>query len=101
MTTRESLVQALKVYHTDYPEEAAFVSPFLTLLSQAGCYNRDHLPGHITGSAWILNAARSHVLLVQHAFLKRWLQPGGHSDGDENVLATAYREAFEETGLSN
>jgi 8-oxo-dGTP pyrophosphatase MutT (NUDIX family) len=100
MIDREMLVKGLRAYQTPYPEEAAFISPFLNLLSQPGCYRRDHLPGHITGSACIINESASRILLVQHGSLKRWLQPGGHADGDENILSTARREAFEETGLS-
>jgi 8-oxo-dGTP pyrophosphatase MutT (NUDIX family) len=33
--------------------------------------------------------------------LNRWLQPGGHADGEENVLNVALREAQEETGLTH
>jgi 8-oxo-dGTP pyrophosphatase MutT (NUDIX family) len=44
---------------------------------------------------------RSHALLVHHAKLNKWLQPGGHADGDEDVLRVATREAQEETGLTN
>lgn len=39
------------------------------------------------------------VLLVHHRKLGRWLQPGGHADGDSDVVRVARREAFEETGL--
>jgi 8-oxo-dGTP pyrophosphatase MutT (NUDIX family) len=101
MISRESLVTAISNYVTPYPEEAAFVPRFLDLLSQPGCFQRDHLPGHITGSAWIVNEPVTKVLMVLHGSLGRWLQPGGHADGEENVLNTARREAFEETGLSN
>jgi 8-oxo-dGTP pyrophosphatase MutT (NUDIX family) len=59
------------------------------------------LPGHITGSAWIVDEDKSHVLLVHHAKLNKWLQPGGHADGDENILQVALREAEEETGIKN
>lgn len=62
---------------------------------------RTHLPGHITGSAWIVDTSRKYVLLTHHAKLNKWLQPGGHADGDENVLAVALREAEEETGVKN
>jgi 8-oxo-dGTP pyrophosphatase MutT (NUDIX family) len=101
MTTRESLFAALSKYVTPYPEESEFVPRFLDLLSQQDCFQRHHLPGHITGSAWIINEPVTKVLLVKHGSLLRWLQPGGHADGEENVLNTARREAFEETGLSN
>ena len=59
------------------------------------------MPGHITGSAWILNKERTQTLLVHHAKLNKWVQPGGHADGDENILAVALKEAEEETGLKN
>ena len=39
------------------------------------------------------------VLLAHHRKLGRWLQPGGHSDGDPDTLAVALREAREESGL--
>lgn len=41
------------------------------------------------------------TLLVHHAKLNKWLQPGGHADGDTNVVRVALREANEETGLQN
>lgn len=80
-------------------EEKPFIEAFASLLMQKDCFERTHLPGHITGSAWITDAARKHVLLVHHAKLNRWMQPGGHADGDENVFGVALREAEEETGL--
>jgi 8-oxo-dGTP pyrophosphatase MutT (NUDIX family) len=79
--------------------EATFKKQFIDLLKHPRVYHRDHLPGHVTGSAWVLNTNRTKVLLVHHAKLNRWLQPGGHADGDENVLAVALRELEEETGV--
>ncbi|MDF2439202.1 MAG: hypothetical protein JWN98_186 [Abditibacteriota bacterium] len=55
--------------------------------------------GHITGSAWLINGDASRAVLVHHAKLNRWLQPGGHCDGEADVLRVALREAQEETGL--
>ena len=55
--------------------------------------------GHVTGAAWIVNRDASRVVLVHHAKLNRWLQPGGHCDGETDVLNVALREAREETGL--
>lgn len=77
------------------------MAAFQTLLQSENSYQRTHLPGHITGSAWIIDAARQYVLLTHHAKLNKWLQPGGHADGDENVLRVALREAEEETGVKN
>lgn len=55
--------------------------------------------GHVTGSAWIVNGDASRAVLVHHAKLNRWLQPGGHCDDESDVLRVALREAEEETGL--
>jgi 8-oxo-dGTP pyrophosphatase MutT (NUDIX family) len=56
--------------------------------------------GHVTGSAWIVNQEYSRVVLLYHAKLQKWVQPGGHCDGESNALAVAHREAEEETGLA-
>lgn len=63
------------------------------------CFERSLLIGHITGSAWIVSPDRQRTLLIHHRKLDRWLQPGGHADGDANVAGVALREAREETGL--
>src|SRR6187401_260336 len=101
MTTRESLVHSLEQYTSRYAEEMTFRKPFLELLQHPRCFHRDFLPGHITGSAWIIDQEHQQVLLTHHAKLNQWLQPGGHADGDENVLRVALREAEEETGLKS
>lgn len=101
MESRVALVQCLHSYQTDFEEEKLFIPQFLDLLTSNHCYFRDHLPGHITGSAWIVNEEKTHILLVHHVKLGKWLQPGGHADGDENVMRVSLKEAREETGLKN
>jgi 8-oxo-dGTP pyrophosphatase MutT (NUDIX family) len=56
--------------------------------------------GHFTGSAIVVDAAADRVLLLFHAKHQRWLQPGGHADGDANLASVALREATEETGIA-
>jgi len=63
------------------------------------CFERSLAEGHVTASGWIVNHDLSHVLLIHHLKLDRWMQPGGHCDGDPDVLAVAIKESFEETGL--
>ncbi len=65
------------------------------------CFERSLSIGHITGSAWIINQERTHVLLTHHRKLDRWLQLGGHSDGEANTLEVALREGLEESGLQD
>ena len=98
---RSKLVDQLKSYSSDFQVENEFRRRFLKLLEHERAFHRDHLPGHITGSAWIVEPTYQFVLLTHHAKLNRWLQPGGHADGDENVLQVALREAHEETGLKS
>mgnify|MGYP001824863747 CR=1 FL=1 len=60
----------------------------------------DHfIPGHVTASAFVVDRSRTRVLLIHHAKLGRWLQPGGHVDDGEDVLTAAIREFREETGV--
>ena len=56
-------------------------------------------PGHLTGSAFVVSGDGSAAVLLLHTKLERWLQPGGHADGDCNLAAVDLREASEETGI--
>ena len=58
------------------------------------------MPGHLTGSAWIVSPDRTRTLLTHHHKLDKWLQLGGHADGQSDLLAAALREAREESGLT-
>ncbi len=61
---------------------------------------RTCLDGHLTGSALVVDPSRGATLLIHHAKLDRWLQPGGHVDGHGDLAASALREAFEEVGIA-
>ena len=62
--------------------------------------HRSCATGHLTGSAAVIDPSTRHVLLLFHAKVQRWLQPGGHADGDGNLARVALREAEEETGIA-
>lgn len=64
-------------------------------------FSRNHFePGHLTASAIVVDPARDATLLVFHAKLKIWVQPGGHfEEGESDPSLAAAREVLEETGL--
>jgi 8-oxo-dGTP pyrophosphatase MutT (NUDIX family) len=83
------------------PEEAAAVAETVALVeAHPDCLLRTCMPGHLTGSAWILSPDRRRTLLTLHRKLGKWLQLGGHADGDPDLLSVALREAREESGLA-
>jgi 8-oxo-dGTP pyrophosphatase MutT (NUDIX family) len=63
-------------------------------------HDRRTWPGHVTTSALILSPDGASTLLIRHRALGRWLQPGGHYEAPSGLLASALREAVEETGLN-
>jgi len=76
------------------------VAQFLALLDDpADPFVRERLQGHFTASAWLVSADAQRVLLTHHRKLGRWLQLGGHADGERDLVAVALREAGEESGL--
>lgn len=62
--------------------------------------HRAERPGHLTGSAFVVDETAQRTLLLFHTKLRIWVQPGGHADGDANLAAVAWREATEETGVA-
>ena len=65
------------------------------------CLERSCVPGHFTGSAWLVDRTGGRVLLTHHRKLNKWLQLGGHADGDGDLARVALREAEEESGLGD
>ena len=70
------------------------------LASSPEVFLRSHAPGHFTGSALVCDAALQKVALIHHRKLEKWLQFGGHADGDRNLARVALKETEEESGLS-
>jgi len=94
------LAGALADYARRWPREAEVVREFLALLADPrDPFVRERLAGHFTGSAWVVSADGRRTLLTHHRKLDRWLQPGGHADGDADLARVALREAEEETGV--
>ncbi len=81
------------------PAQSALAAGFIELLDDPDAFERRRLAGHFTASAWLVDRSGTRVLLTHHRKLGRWLQLGGHADGDRDLARTALREAEEESGL--
>lgn len=98
----EKLYEALDAYFDRHPGEADLrrrLEP--ALRGGRSLLHRTSLPYHWTASAWIVDARHQVVLLLLHPKLQRWLQPGGHADGDGDLPWVALKEAREETGIGS
>lgn len=100
---RSWLKQRLENYQPASPTEATSLVKLLDLVEHhPHCFDRDYYtPGHVTGSAWIVNRERTKALLHKHRKFNTWIQLGGHSDSDPFTNQVALREAEEESGLKS
>ncbi len=99
---RNSLLTKLNNYHPADAHEQQMRRRIVEFVeAHPNCFDRSLLIGHITASAFIVNHNRTHTLLTHHHKLEKWLQLGGHSDGNSDTLNVALREAREESGLKS
>ena len=97
---RKPLLDLIGQYAARYPDERDVVGRFIRFIEAApGCFERSSEAGHVTGSAFILSPDGTSILLALHAKLNKWVQLGGHADGDPRIEEVALREALEESGL--
>ncbi|MDP1722070.1 MAG: NUDIX hydrolase [Candidatus Gottesmanbacteria bacterium] len=102
MDPRQSLLDLLESfvpYDSQENESSKKVKDFV--LTHPDCFGHSVLPGHVTGSAFVVDRDLEYTLLTHHKKMNMWLQFGGHSDDHPNVVETAMREAREESGLDD
>lgn len=98
---RRHLLDALADLAERHPEEQLRATRFADFIqAHPDCAHRSLQDGHLTGSVWLVDPSGERVLLTHHRKLDRWLQLGGHADGDLDLAAAALREAREESGLA-
>jgi len=103
MILAASIGEQLQAFAACHPEDTTALQEMLALAARAAepCSRAHFDPGHFTASACILSPSGDEVLLVHHAKLERWLQPGGHIElEDATLLGAAQREVFEECGVA-
>ena len=99
--SRDEILRQLRAHVAFDGHEAAMAAEMIRFVeAHADCFLRSCAPGHLTGSAWIVSPDRARTLLTHHHKLDKWLQLGGHADGEADLLAVALREACEESGLT-
>jgi 8-oxo-dGTP pyrophosphatase MutT (NUDIX family) len=96
---RNEILNLLRRYRSRFMEEVAYVRRAIDFIIQHEKIFDRATPVHVTGSAWVVSPDREKVLLMHHRKLGEWFQPGGHADGDADILRVALRECAEETGL--
>ena len=97
---RDPLRLLLERYVAAWPAEHELRDRFLAFVDEhEDCLLRSCAPGHVTASAWILSPDRTAALLTHHKKLGKWLQLGGHVDGEASVERACLREAQEESGM--
>jgi 8-oxo-dGTP pyrophosphatase MutT (NUDIX family) len=99
---RKPLLDVLERYLARHPDERVAVDHVRQFVrAHPDCFERACVDGHLTASAWIVSHDHTSFLLTHHAKLGRWLQLGGHLDGDGNLARSALREALEESGIED
>lgn len=99
---RSNLISLLNAYTTVNSEEEKMYRDTIKFVNDnPDCFERTLQTGHVTASGWVVSPGRDQVLLMHHRKLDRWFQPGGHCDGDPDVLHVAGKEVEEETGVTH
>lgn len=99
MTRHERLRADLHRYEPSDAAEERHRAAMLALLAEPDAFSRAHFaPGHFTASCYVIDDG-GRLLLHHHRRLDRWLQMGGHVEGDESPDLAALREGEEESGL--
>ncbi|MDG2308399.1 MAG: NUDIX hydrolase [Candidatus Binatia bacterium] len=97
---RKAILGLLERYLDRHPNELIMVDHIRQFVRvHDDCFERTCLEGHITASAWVVSEDHQNALFTHHAKLQRWLQLGGHSDGQTDPFQVALREAREESGM--
>ena len=97
---RQELLTLLRQYRTSFMDESAYRRRSIDFVEgHEDCFYRELWPAHVTGSSWVVNPQRTQVIMLHHKKHDQWFQPGGHADGQADILAVALRETHEETGL--
>ena len=102
MSAHAEALRELTSWDPRSPAQAALCERYVAHLREhPDALERTCAPGHLTAGALVLSADLDAVLLNLHGRAGRWFHFGGHWEpGDDSLLATAAREAAEESGIA-
>ena len=95
-----NLEQQLRAFRPANEQEASDRRLMLQYMAMfSNLYTRENEMAHLTASSWVVNPARTKVLMAYHNIYNSWAWLGGHADGREDLLAVAQKEVLEESGV--
>ena len=98
---QQTLVELLESYVSWDDKEEKHRQQILDVVrASPSWWHRRHVPGHVTASGFVTDPSLSLLLLHHHRKLDRWLQLGGHDDGEQDPRRAVLREVREESGLA-
>jgi 8-oxo-dGTP pyrophosphatase MutT (NUDIX family) len=96
---KQELISIVENYIFLYPTDIHGIQVLDFLNTNDIFWQRTNESGHITASAWVINADKSKALLTHHLGLDMWFQLGGHiEESDNNIYEACQRELMEESG---
>lgn len=95
-----NLIEQIESYTPFDEQEEKDKEQFLEFINSFDdILTRKNIFGHFSSSAFVVNKERTKILVVYHIINDGWIYPGGHADGEKDLLSVAVREVNEETGL--
>jgi len=89
----------IEKYIYAYPHEKAPYDMLNFYKTERAVFSKRNKKGHFTGSGWIVSPDKRKILMTHHKIINKWLQLGGHADGEGDLLKVALRESIEESGF--
>lgn len=97
----DNIIKDIKKYNPINEQEESDKKVFLKLLNTFDdVLTRNNPFGHLTSSAFVVNEDLTKAIMVHHNTYGGFIYPGGHADGESNLLTIAIREVLEETGIN-
>lgn len=98
---RKKLLDTLSRYKPAEYERDILAELVAHIRNTPDCFERHHVENarHLSASVFLVNQ-KNEILNLSHKKIGTWTLPGGHCDGNHDVLDVARTELAEETGIT-